>query len=137
MSNEFLLDERLAADTLEIGDLSLSRVLLMNDRRYPWVILVPRRAGIREWIDLPDPDAQQLWLESMQVCRVLRDNFGGDKLNIGALGNVVEQLHVHHVVRTRQDPAWPGPVWGHSAAEPYARAEAESVRHRLGAALLS
>ena len=124
MKDSFTLDGRLAADTLEAGDLPLSRVLLMNDRRYPWVILVPRREGIREWIDLKEADGQQLWRESMQVCRVLQNLFDGDKLNVGALGNVVEQLHVHHLSRTAQDPAWPGPVWGHSAAEAYAPAEA-------------
>jgi diadenosine tetraphosphate (Ap4A) HIT family hydrolase len=136
MPDPFVLDERLVADTLEIGDLPLSRVLLMNDRRYPWVILVPRRAGLREWIDLPEEDGRQLWRESMQVCRVLRKLFGGDKLNVGALGNVVEQLHVHHLVRTREDPAWPGPVWGHSPAEAYASDQAQLAVERIRQALI-
>jgi len=136
MSSPFVLDLRLEADTLRVGMLSLSEVLLMNDRRYPWVILVPRRSGVCEWIDLDDDEGLQLWQESMQVCRVLRELFGGDKLNIGALGNIVEQLHVHHLVRRKDDPAWPGPVWGHSSAEPYAADEAAQVLKRLRDALL-
>ncbi len=137
MSNSFALDSRLEADTLPVIELPLSHVLLMNDRRYPWVILVPRRVGVREWIDLDDQDGEQLWRESMQICRTLHGLFGGDKLNVGALGNVVEQLHVHHLVRRRDDPAWPGPVWGHSAAEPYAELQAKETVARLQAALVS
>jgi diadenosine tetraphosphate (Ap4A) HIT family hydrolase len=137
MPNSFVLDSRLEADTLPVADLTLSHVLLMNDRRYPWVILVPRRAGVREWIDLDNQDGEQLWRESMQVCRTLRSLFAGDKLNVGALGNVVEQLHVHHLVRHRGDPAWPGPVWGHSAAEPYNELQAKEIVTGLKAALLS
>lgn len=136
MSSPFVLDSRLEADTLPIGSLPLSQVLLMNDRRYPWVILVPRRDGIREWIDLDETDGRQLWQESMQVCRVLRELFGGDKLNVGALGNIVEQLHVHHLVRRKDDPAWPAPVWGHSPAEPYPENDAAQTVGRLRAALL-
>lgn len=135
MSSLFVLDSRLEADTLPVGSLSLSQVLLMNDRRYPWVILVPRRDGIREWIDLDETDGRQLWQESMQVCRVLRELFGGDKLNVGALGNIVEQLHVHHLVRRRDDPAWPAPVWGHSPAENYADDDAKLTVERLRTAL--
>jgi len=137
MPTPFVLDSRLEADTLPVADLPLSHVLLMNDRRYPWVILVPRRVGVREWIDLDDQDGEQLWRESMQVCRTLHSLFVGDKLNVGALGNVVEQLHVHHLVRRRGDPAWPGPVWGHSAAEPYSELQAKETVTGLKAALLS
>lgn len=136
METGFELDARLAADTLAIGDLSLCRVLLMNDRRYRWVILVPRRAAISEWIDLKEPDGRLLWEESMRVCRVLRDLYGGDKLNVGALGNLVPQLHLHHVLRRIDDPAWPGPVWGHSPAEPYAGAEVAREVQALRSALL-
>ena len=136
MPTPFVLDSRLEADTLPVADLPLSHVLLMNDRRYPWVILVPRRAGVREWIDLDNQDGEQLWRESMQICRALRALFVGDKLNVGALGNVVEQLHVHHLLRRRGDPAWPGPVWGHSAAEPYNELQAEETVTSLKTALL-
>ena len=136
MLNEFTLDSRLAADTLRVGDLPLSRVLLMNDRRYRWVILVPRRAEVTEWMDLDEADGIALWRESMQLGQVLRDLYGGRKLNIGALGNLVPQLHLHHVVRQEDDPAWPGPVWGHSAAEPYRDREAAGILQDLRSALL-
>ena len=136
MQAEFDLDPRLQADTLWVGELPLSRVLLMNDRRYRWVILVPRRDGITEWMDLDEADGVLLWQESMRLSRVLRDLFGGKKLNIGALGNLVPQLHLHHVVRQESDPAWPGPVWGHSAAEPYDKEEAARVLQELRSALL-
>ena len=99
----------------------------MNDRRYPWVILVPRRPDISEWVDLDRADGSRLWEESMHVCHVLRQSFDGDKLNIAALGNLVSQLHVHHVLRRSDDPAWPGPVWGHSPAEPYKASELEAL----------
>ena len=136
MHGEFKLDSRLEADTLQVGDLPLSRVLLMNDRRYRWVILVPRRAGVTEWMDLDEADGIALWRESIQLGRALRDLYGGRKLNIGALGNLVPQLHLHHVVREQDDPAWPGPVWGHSPAVPYAAGEAAAVLRELRSALL-
>jgi len=115
----FGLDARLAADTLPCADLPLSRLLLMNDARYPWCILVPRRAGIREWYELDDDDQAQLLKESIWLGRTLMQRFGGDKLNVAALGNVVPQLHLHHVVRRQGDGAWPAPVWGRGTAEPY------------------
>jgi len=133
----FELDPRLAADTLPIGDLPLSRALLMNDCRYPWVILVPRRPGKVELIDLDAQERTQLWQESLLVCEVLARHFQGDKLNTGALGNVVSQLHLHHVLRRRGDPAWPGPVWGHSPAQPYAPEQGEEVLLRLRELLLA
>lgn len=133
---DFQLDTRLAADTLLIGDLPLCRALLMNDRRYPWVILVPRRPGLVELLDLDSAGQAQLWQESMQVCECLRSHFNGDKLNLGALGNVVSQLHLHHVMRSEEDPAWPGPVWGHSPAEPYADDQAARVLAQLRTCLL-
>ena len=136
MQDEFRLDARLAADTLPVGDLPLSRVLLMNDRRYRWVILVPRRAGVTEWMDLGEADGIALWRESMRLGQVLRNLYGGCKLNIGALGNLVPQLHLHHVVREQDDPAWPGPVWGHSPREPYPAAEAAATVRELRSALL-
>lgn len=116
---DFVLDPRLQADTLPIGDLPLSRALLMNDRRYPWVILVPRVASVSEVLDLAPGDRERLWQESLLVSEVLRERFEGDKLNLGALGNLVPQLHLHHLLRRRDDPAWPGPAWGHSPPEPY------------------
>jgi diadenosine tetraphosphate (Ap4A) HIT family hydrolase len=131
----FELDLRLRADTLPIGDLPLSRVLLMNDARYPWAILVPRRAGLREIYELSDGDQQQLLRESTALSRALMQAFPGDKLNIAALGNVVAQLHLHHLVRHVGDPAWPGPVWGHSPAQAYLPEAAQGRIAALQAAL--
>ncbi|MCG6966101.1 MAG: HIT family protein [Chromatiaceae bacterium] len=119
----FSLHPQLALDCHPVGDLALSQVLLLNDRRYPWVILVPRRAGIREIYELATDDRIMLLAESCRVGRFLMAVFDGTKLNVGALGNLVPQLHLHHVVRQVGDPAWPGPVWGHSAAAPYRAAE--------------
>lgn len=116
----FQLDSRLAGDTLEVASLRLCQVLLLNDRRYDWLVLVPHREGVTEFLDLAPDDQQQLWQEVTLVAQVLRNAQPGYKLNVGALGNVVRQLHVHLVLRCEEDPAWPGPVWGHSPREPYA-----------------
>jgi diadenosine tetraphosphate (Ap4A) HIT family hydrolase len=131
----FELDPRLAADTCPIGDLALSRVLLMNDRRYPWVILVPRRPGIRELYELTASDRSALLEESCRVSECLVALFAPEKLNLGALGNLVPQLHLHHVARWRGDPAWPGPVWGHSPAVPYDPAGLAQCLAMLGSCL--
>lgn len=115
----FELHPRLAEDTLAIGDFPLCRLLLMNDASYPWFILVPRRAGIREIFELAPADQQKLLRESSHLSQVLNSLFQADKLNIAALGNMVPQLHVHHIVRFRHDRAWPKPVWGLFPATPY------------------
>lgn len=116
---KFELDERLAADTFPIADLPLSRVLLMNDARYPWVILVPRHASISEVFELSADDQQQLWCEASQLGEAMKTALGGDKVNIASLGNVVSQLHVHVVLRRHNDATWPAPVWGNGSPEPY------------------
>jgi diadenosine tetraphosphate (Ap4A) HIT family hydrolase len=108
----FVLDPRLSADTHVVGDLGLSRVLLMDDARFPWLILVPRHAGLRELIDLPRDEQHRLLDEIDRCARALRALEKPDKLNIGALGNVVAQLHVHVIARFAADAAWPRPVWG-------------------------
>ncbi|HHJ13227.1 MAG TPA: HIT domain-containing protein [Gammaproteobacteria bacterium] len=115
----FTLHPRLATDCVVAGDLPLSRVLVFDDVRYPWLLLVPRRPGLVEVIDLEAAAQQQLWEESARVSAYLRDMCQVDKINIGAIGNLVPQLHVHHVGRFSDDPAWPAPVWGHSAAVPH------------------
>jgi diadenosine tetraphosphate (Ap4A) HIT family hydrolase len=119
---DFELHERLAADTFFVTDLPLCRMLLMNDARYPWVILVPRMADLREIHDLPVLDRQQLIEESCLVAEFISREFSVDKMNVAALGNLVPQLHLHHVGRFSNDPAWPGPVWGHSPALAYDKA---------------
>jgi diadenosine tetraphosphate (Ap4A) HIT family hydrolase len=115
----FVLDPRLATDTIPIGDLALCAVLLMNDARFPWFILVPRRPDLRELTDLSDEDGAALIHEIRIATRVMMALAQPDKVNIGALGNVVAQLHVHVVGRFRSDPAWPGPVWGYGRSTPY------------------
>jgi len=122
MSATFALDERLRADTVPVLDLPLCAVRLMNDARYAWLLLVPRRADMVEVADL-DPAAQAaLWRECTLAAAVLRSVAPCDKLNLGALGNIVRQLHLHVVARRVGDAAWPGPVWGAGHAEPYAEA---------------
>lgn len=117
--SDFTLDPRLAADTVEVGDLALCRVLLMDDARFPWLILVPRRAGLTEITDLAEADAAALWQEIRLTTGVMQALAKPDKVNVGALGNMVAQLHVHVVGRFRSDPAWPGPVWGFETRKPY------------------
>ena len=116
------LDPQLARDTVPVGDLELARVLAMNDADYPWLILVPRRPGTVEIIDLGEEQQAQLWHEIALIAGVLKDVTACDKLNIAAIGNVVAQLHVHIVARRRGDNAWPRPVWGTAPAQPYQRA---------------
>ena len=91
----------------------------MNDASYPWFILVPQRAGIREVFELSEDDQHQLLRESSALSRVISDHFKADKINVAVLGNMVPQLHIHHIVRYESDPAWPAPVWGHAPAKPY------------------
>ena len=118
----FQIDPRLASDSLEVASLTLCQVLLLNDRRYDWLVLVPRREGVTEVLDLSPQDQVQLWREVTLVAQVLRGAQPDLKLNIGALGNIVRQLHLHVLLRQEGDPAWPGPVWGHSPREPYGEA---------------
>ena len=119
MSDPFELDPRLVADTFVVGETPLGQVLLMNDARYPWLILVPRRSNVTEPFELSEADQAQLWQESMQLGEAMKAHFAADKLNIAALGNQVAQLHVHHIARFHTDDAWPGPVWGVGSAVPY------------------
>lgn len=130
----FDLHPTLARDTVEIARLPLCRVLLMKDRRFPWVLLVPEREGMREIHELSPDDRALLIEEIARAGETLRRLFQPDKLNVGALGNIVPQLHVHVVVRTAGDAAWPGPVWGSGAAIPYGEDELQAVRERLASA---
>jgi diadenosine tetraphosphate (Ap4A) HIT family hydrolase len=125
------LHRQLESDTTAVGDLPLSRLLLANDANYPWLLLVPRRAGASEIIDLADAEQIELATEIARVSRALKAVTPCDKLNVAALGNVVPQLHVHVIARRRGDPAWPKPVWDAVPARDYDPAE----RERLVAAL--
>ncbi|MBC9251732.1 histidine triad (HIT) protein [Pseudomonas alcaligenes] len=133
----FTLDPRLQQDTLTIGDFPLCRLLLMNDAQYPWFILVPRREAVSELFQLDVADQQQLWLETTRLAEVLKDSFDADKMNVATLGNVVSQLHMHVIVRRREDAAWPAPVWGKHPAQAYAVAQVAAIRERLKLVLAS
>jgi diadenosine tetraphosphate (Ap4A) HIT family hydrolase len=125
------LHPTLARDTIEVARLPLCRVLLMNDRRFPWLILVPEREAVREIHELPAVDRAVLIEEIARASQALERLVRPDKMNVGALGNVVPQLHVHVVARSVADPAWPGPVWGSGAAVFYAGDELEEMLGRL------
>ena len=112
MNDSFPLDPRLAADTHFIGELTLSRLLLMDDARFPWLILVPRIVGARELVDLDEGDRASLLGEITAVGRAMETLMQPEKLNIAALGNVVTQLHVHVIARFSKDALWPDTVWG-------------------------
>src|SRR5688572_17090551 len=111
-SASWSLHPHLARDTVPVGDLALCRALLINDANYPWMLLVPRRAGIIEIIDLPEREQAQLMAEIADASRAIQSATGCEKINVAALGNVVPQLHVHVIARIRGDAAWPKPVWG-------------------------
>jgi diadenosine tetraphosphate (Ap4A) HIT family hydrolase len=120
------LNSRLKEDTIDIGDLPLCRVLVIKDANYPWLLLVPRRHGAVEIIDLDEVEQAQLMAEISRVARALKEITKCDKLNIAALGNMVPQLHVHVIARRSSDAAWPRPVWG--VAPPRAQ-DAEEVQN--------
>ncbi len=127
MAIKFQLDPVLERDTFFVGDFLLSRLLLVNDENYPWFILVPRVFAITEIYQLTKEQQQQLISESSCLSKWLMEEYQGDKLNIGAIGNKVSQLHLHHIVRFKKDQAWPEPVWGAYPAVPYHLDEAEKL----------
>ncbi|HEY3521979.1 MAG TPA: HIT family protein [Rhodanobacteraceae bacterium] len=127
----FALDPRLRADTVFVADWKLSRVLLMDDARFPWLILVPQRAGVTELDGLTMDEQAELLREINCAMTLLRSIAPCDKLNIGMLGNIVRQLHVHVVIRREGDAAWPGPVWGSGAAVRYGSTARDALVDRL------
>ena len=134
-SQPFRLDSRLARDSVFIADGPLSQLRLMDDSRFPWLLLVPRVPGATEWIDLDGTSQRLLLAEINQAGALLRQHFAPiDKLNIGALGNLVRQLHVHVLGRREGDAAWPGPAWGAGIRRPYG-GEAPALASRLARAL--
>ena len=108
----FILDQRLDNDTIEIGHLPLSTVRLMNNQRFPWLILVPRIANISELFELSTENQQQLIAEISLVSQRMKAHLLADKINVEMLGNKVSQLHIHIIARFQNDPAWPMPIWG-------------------------
>jgi diadenosine tetraphosphate (Ap4A) HIT family hydrolase len=127
----FELHPQLAKDCITVGDFPLCKLLLSNDSHYPWFVLVPRRGGVQEIFELNDEDQLQLQRESIHLSRVLYNAFNADKLNVAALGNMVSQLHVHHIVRYRTDAAWPAPVWGKFSATPYESSAVQALLEPL------
>lgn len=127
----FQLDPRLVADCTEIGDLGLCKMLLMNDARYPWVILVPMQHGLVEILDLLPLQRTALYIEIETVMEAMQRACSPYKLNVAALGNSVRQLHVHIIARQEGDEAWPGPVWGKGMAKPYEPAARDELVNKI------
>ena len=135
MKPSFALHAQLAADTLPVGDFPLCRLLLMNDAQYPWCILVPRIAGAKELHRLDDAEQLQVLRESVALSRAMELLFKPHKMNLAALGNMVPQLHLHHIARYKGDPAWPAPVWGRHPALAYEPGVADERIRQLQQAL--
>jgi len=132
MSNlTFELAPALKKDCIELADWPLCKVLLLNDSQYPWFILVPRQANLKEIIDLSDEDQIVYLKESAKLSKLLMTVFKPDKLNVAALGNVVAQLHIHHIARFTTDAAWPAPIWGKFPAVPYSDEQIEKIKKAL------
>lgn len=127
----FSLDPRLASDTLFAAQFPLCEVRVMNDARYPWLVAVPHVPGAIELFGLTPRDSEQVWREIQALGALVSGQPGVGKVNIGALGNIVRQLHIHILGRHEGDPAWPGPVWGHSPSKPYGPDEAAPLIDRV------
>ncbi len=125
------LHPQLKKDCIELGEFTLCSLLLLNDTNYPWFILLPNRVGITEMHQLSEVDQQQLMTESMFFSQCLEQVFQADKLNIAALGNVVPQLHIHHIARFTTDACWPAPVWGAVSAKPYNESQLKIIKKQL------
>lgn len=135
MTKEISLDPRLAADSIAIGKLALCEVRLQDDARFPWLVLVPQRENVSELFELAAPDQAAAMEEIARVSAALRAVTQCLKINVGALGNIVRQLHIHVVARDEGDAAWPGPVWGAGTRVPYNDAEKADLIARLRSAL--
>jgi len=131
----FALDARLEADSEPVMWLGLCELRLMNDRRWPWLLLVPQRAGIEELHDLTPLDQAMITFETNLVAQGLKKTTRCTKINSAALGNLVRQLHIHVIARSEGDPGWPGPVWGHGARQPYRPEDVHKFAAQIRAAL--
>lgn len=131
----FVLDGRLEADSEQVMWLGLCELRVMNDRRWPWLLLVPQRSGAAEIHEMTPLDQAMLTFETNMVAQALKTVTGCTKINSAALGNIVRQLHIHVVARSEGDPGWPGPIWGHGTREPYKRPELHQFAQRIKAAL--
>ncbi|MDD5277436.1 MAG: HIT domain-containing protein [Methylovulum sp.] len=131
MAISFQLHPRLQQDCIDIGRFNLCRLLMMNDSQYPWFILVPEIAGMREIFQLDKAAQALLNEESCLLAERLSAIYQADKMNVAAIGNLVPQLHIHHIVRYQTDNAWPAPVWGKFAAVPYTEQQLVETKARL------
>ena len=129
--SDFRPDERLVRDSDLLTKIGLCELRLMKDGRWPWLVLVPQHAGVSEVFDLTPLDQTMLTFETTLVAEALKKVTGATKINIGALGNIVRQLHVHVIARSEGDPNWPGPVWGYGAAEPRSPEETKAFAAKL------
>lgn len=127
----FKLHSRLEQDCIFICDLQLCRVLLMNESRYPWFILVPMVENLRELMELSELESKLYWQESTLLQSFLKSPLGAEKLNVAALGNMVPQLHIHHIGRFKNDAAWPAPVWGRFPPEMYTEVSINEIKNKL------
>jgi len=132
---KFDLDERLQNDSYFVCKLQLSQVRLINDSQFIWCLLIPEINAVVEVIDLNELQQKQMWLESALLSRALKAGFSPDKLNVAAIGNVVSQLHVHHICRFKTDVAWPSPVWGRQAMVSYQESERLTLIDKIAALL--
>lgn len=132
---DFVIDPQIAADSMPVTELKLSHVRLMRDANYPWLLLLPRRAGIFELVDLDLADRIALMEEIATASAALRESVPCDKLNVASFGNAVRQMHIHVIARTFSDAGWPKPVWGMAPATAYAPGAAEALAAKLAARL--
>ena len=133
--SDFILHSKLAADTFEVLSLEVSQLLLMNDARYPWLILVPQVSGMRDLHNLSTKQYQAVTQEIVQVSEVVESLAQAHKMNVGALGNMVPQLHIHIIARQTNDAAWPAPVWGVGEAQPYSQDAAKTLIQQIASKL--
>lgn len=129
--DRFSLDQRLEQDTIFIRELELSRLLLMNDNRYPWFILVPRKEGVTELFELSYIEQKLLMSEITEISKIIKSNFKSEKINVAALGNIVSQLHIHIVARFKSDMAWPDPIWGKGEVIKYDFDTIEDIKRKF------
>lgn len=126
-----VLHPQLEKDCFKLGEFTLCSLLLLNDSNYPWFILLPNRENTSEIYQLSDKDQHRLLAESVFFSRCLNQVFHADKLNIAALGNIVPQLHLHHIARFKTDASWPAPVWGAVSAIPYTKNQLSDIKKQL------
>ena len=130
-TDAFQLAAEFERDSLWLADWPLCQLRVQNDANYPWFILIPRRVSMVEIIDLTEQDREQLWRESAHLSVFLKAEFQAKKLNVAALGNMVPQLHLHHIARYEHDIAWPAPVWGKAPAQPYTETQWQQLKQKL------